>query len=347
MNIQNKTSILFRKNYQRKQERRRLQSKMRSRKGYGGKVKIGKRGERYINPSHKSFRQYSEKQFHLIAPRVFTIKENKEEVLEFLRKLKETKKKKIGIDLSEVEKINIGAITLLTSISFYLNEKKVSVFGNKPKEERARTFFEKSGFFSLMKTKNIPNQSPDSKNTIFSMGMAETEPTRIASMIENAMETVYGKRMPNKDLYRILMEMMSNSIQHAYEHKKNTRWWVAINHNLVEKKVSFVFLDNGKGIIKTLKPEFLQKLKQITGVNSQDEILQKVFDDKIGSSTKIEGRGRGLPAIYKVREHFSNFVALSNGAYLNFEHELKETVSNQYNGTYYSWELINQHDEHN
>lgn len=296
------------------------------------------RGDQGRNIEQRRDAHYVNRGIKIIAPKIFILRENQEEVLIFIEKLKMIYSGIVFIDLKHVERINNGAVTLLISVLGEYQDKKIRFRGNKPKNIEARKVFEKSGFFDFVNG-SIDPDNYNNENIIITKGRNKVKQDVTNRLIKNAMITVYGKEERNTSLQRMLIEMMSNSVQHAYNPKtSNTRWWISFYHHKEENKVSIVYLDNGYGILETLNSNF--KNAMIKFVKDESELLQRAFDGKVNSRTKMPGRGRGLPAIYRKSELFHNFTVLSNNAFIDFQKDTRIKLETSYKGTYYYLEVF-------
>lgn len=278
----------------------------------------------------------------LDAPTIFSLRENTEEVLKFISDIKKDIKRgrrKIFINISHVEKISNGAISMLLSLIVEY-DKRASFSGNIPKEKNARKVFIKSGILEFLKS-DLKEAERKSPNIILKGGQAKTDNISAAETVQDAMKVVFGKKLRNKELYSMLLEMMANCIHHASPRYQKVPWWLAFTHHHeeIENNVSFSFIDNGLGILKTLNIKIYDDFWN--SLASPIEKLDKAFSGQIMSSTKEENRGRGLPSILKMwqENRISNLVVITNNVFLNFEEDKKIELKNHFKGTFYYWEL--------
>jgi len=300
------------------------------------------KGYRYLSKSKikRIFEDYLRDSVSYKAPENFILKDNPEEVLAFIQKVKNNKSNKVFINLSSVTRIHAGSIAMLTSVVGELSDKNIKCRGNRPNDNHAREVFERSGFFNIV-TGEISPENINDDNKIIKRGKSKVIQKETAKYIKKAMKTVSGEEKKNTSLQRILIEMMNNSVQHAYKNSLFTNYWISFYHDRKEKKVCIVFLDNGQGIIKTLNRTFWDSVTERFKTKSNSELLYQILMDKDVAIRNAPGRGRGLPAIYKKSASFSNFTVISNRAFIDLENNTTRDLLNNYNGTFYYFELIN------
>lgn len=151
----------------------------------------------------------------------------------------------------------------------------------------------------------------------------------------------------NKKLFKlsnIIAEMMRNTDDHAYDDEADAftplrNWYFFAGK--VQDGVSFYFLDNGKGIIKTAK----QKLRDISvymGASSiEHKIMEEVLSGEFRSRTKLPNRNKGLPEIkdfFVSDDILISTIITNNLVYNNIDgHESFEVKKIPFRGTLYIW----------
>jgi len=277
----------------------------------------------------------------VFPPTIFSLVKNPNEVLSFITSLKNYchKGKEVHVSLEKVTTISHDAIAMILSVIGEFNDKNLIVSGNKPTDPVARRVLERSGFFNHVRG-FIENDNRDTINSILTRGKKVVKSDETAPVVLGAMNTVWGRESRNQKLQGMLIELMANSVNHAYPTKSEVRWWLSVNHNEKNNEVSFSFVDNGIGILKKIKTKnIFQKISHIFTNNI--ELLEDLFSGEIGSSTKLVNRGRGLPSIY---ERFSdsyirNLLVITNDVLIDFSNGKKELLNSPFDGTFYYWEL--------
>ena len=278
-----------------------------------------------------------------IAPKKFTLKlENVKESLAYIGKIKEIGKKKRDVNfiLEDVEEIGIGAISMLISVMQELEEKNVYFKGTKPKREEAKDILEQSGFMKYVNgTTSEKNRL--TKNVIFTTGKSNTHQKVIVDAIHKANHTVWGEYGRSPLLYGTLVEMIKNSCKHAFMSEEKVRWHIAVNHDVVNKKVKFSFVDNGIGIVKSFeKDDTARTIKGI--IRNNAEMIDLAYKKGIESKTGLAWRGTGLPTIYesfKEDKIIRRLVVITNDVYADFENNSRTVLKKTFSGTYYYWEI--------
>jgi anti-sigma regulatory factor (Ser/Thr protein kinase) len=169
-------------------------------------------------------------------------------------------------------------------------------------------------------------------------GKSKIEQKDSAELIHKAMKTVFIDKsdLRNQSLQGMLIELMTNSVNHAYLNEQREKtWYVSTNHYIDQNKVEFCFVDNGDGIINTIV-----KLKERI-LTDNEEILRKAFAGEYRSRTKLRNRGRGLIVVKDNHEKMTirGLKVITNNVFLDFENNVTFKLKNPFSGTFYSWIL--------
>lgn len=321
------------------------------------KIKLRKKNLR-IQLQGKSEEQQKEikrfKNFNTItAPVRLLLLDNMEDSIRFLNALESNlkKKRKVFVDLSDVADIDYGAITALLSIMFTFNIRRIPFNGNFPKNKRVRAKLEDSQFFDrLFKGSFNIKDSIKKEHQIIGKGNNNVISELGATLIKEASETIWGSKRKSPGLQRVLIELMQNTHNHAAINEGEEYWWISINHNKKDKKVSFAFIDYGQGIFRSLANKtsaskwfgWPEKLKQMLVHGTNEEILKMLLEGKMHQIVTSEPfRGKGLPGINLVlkRNQISNLRVLSNNVYANVEQNMYTLLKRDFSGTFLYWEL--------
>ena len=322
-------------------------------KGQRRQLKAVKRRKKWLNNKRKSLQGKSAKQREFLitksqavpikAPLEFSIKRKPNEAFKFIAILKSLKLrsdiKGVFISLRECIYISSGAIALMISAIAELKAVGIKVSGDYPIDKSARTILEKSGFFNFV-IGYVSDENKITLNTILQQGVNVVDAAAVAPLVLKSMQVVWGTPYRNPRLQSLLIELMANTVNHAFERNKTSKWYLSISSDEVSKKVSFTFIDNGLGINRTLMIKFLDKIKALL-LNTNESILRAAFEGKFGSRTKEKKRGRGLPSIKKcfAENCIRNLVVITNDVYLDFNLNESRKLVNSFDGTCYYWEL--------
>ena len=96
----------------------------------------------------------------------------------------------------------------------------------------------------------------------------------------------------------------------------------------------------GVGIANSHKKARFLLRYRLMGKYGENKIILDSLYKKLPSSTKKEGRGRGLPEIREMieKEWVSDFLLVTNkSAVRHIDNQFKVTNNKNFKGTYYSW----------
>lgn len=279
----------------------------------------------------------------ITVPSDFSLLTNLEDVIIFFANCKKYNKDicdRVEFDFSKVQNIGSGCIAILLSICGWLNDHSISIQGTYPEDSEVRARFEKLGFLRYFKAKYQNGASSASKSEIIERGITTTNPKLTSSKIREAMGTVFSTNSKNTKIQGMLIELMANTVNHAY-HKGQKGWYLALDHCENEKSVRFSFVDNGDGILNTIKVRFKDRVSKMVGMTNDGQLLQEAFEGKFGSRTRLAYRGRGLPLIKKNFEsgYIKNLVVISNNVFYDFTEGTFQILGTEFEGTFYFWEL--------
>jgi hypothetical protein len=283
----------------------------------------------------------------------FSILENTQNVIKFVHQLKLYARSRyngyrINIELSNVAKIDSGAISLLLSTVKELSYYNIHVTGNIPNDGECKKIFVESGFLAHMKSltnsfstslqSNLAN-----KSLILTRGRDKTRNKEVGETIKQAVEMLTGKKEHYQPIFSIIQEINGNSIEHAYGTLKKEHWLLSINHDKANNKVIFSFADNGMGILKTIKRKLSQQFFEQLQLYNDSDILRGAFTKKYTSRHEYQiNRNKGLPLLKKIQtenQEVKNLFVITNSVFLYVDSYKATTISKQFKGTFYYWEL--------
>lgn len=223
--------------------------------GKGRKIKKYSDGEK-TNSRHS---------YKLIAPNQLTILNDQEEkTLSYFDEAIDTIQKcKIGasiyFDLLGVKDISADAVMyIIALVNNYkrVNILKIQVSGNLPEDPNAKSFIEDVGFYSYVR--GLKEQHNKSKDR-FRISQGDKPNSAIVGKLCDF--TAAGGIINTKRLYSMIIELMTNTCQHAYRReqtaKMKSNWYLFAERE--EKTVHFVFLDTGMGIPSTIRQSFIER----------------------------------------------------------------------------------------
>lgn len=285
------------------------------------------------------------------APVVLSVFESPKDTLNFFKEtanaIKELKfKERLYFDLSKIEAVTVDAIMYL--IAFIKNTRKLKTLqiecaGNMPANEQARTVFETCGFYQYVSPQYNLRKVNKSDHINITQGH-EADPILAGQICDFVhAHSAYG-RLETKSLFTMIMELMANTKQHAYNdncHMENN-WYVFVEDN--PAFLNFVFLDTGEGIPKTIYTKGLvEKIK--SAFNSADAFfIASALRGELRSETGLCYRGKGLPEIYQraASNYIKDFSIISGYGHCSIEQDgsIKETsLRDALSGTMLCWKL--------
>lgn len=275
-------------------------------------------------------------------PEVFSISEDPEAVLKlvyYTKKLVEQKQRlrSFDFDFSKVTQVDDGAATILLSVCNDISSLKYNVRINLPKSDTTRKFMIKSGFIKYF---DVKVKDPTNPNVTIKKGKSKILQSESAKIIHKAMQTVFGQDSRNTRLQGLMIELMTNSVNHAYisqksKSKRHKTWLISSNHYTDEKKVEFCFVDNGDGVINTISRRFKDLLM------TNDQILMNAFEGQFRSRTKLKNRGKGLVVVRDSHNKLTikGLKVITNDVLLDFTTKTATKLKTPFRGTFYSWIL--------
>lgn len=289
------------------------------------------------------------------APLKFSFMQNPEETIMFINKLEDLLwlRKKVFIDIEDIETLDYSAITVLVSIMFIFKEKNIDFGGNYPKNKRLKKLLIESEFFKYFKRPKTGKieYTLGKPNQIFTRGNKKVCPELGKLVMYEASNTIWNEPRTCKGLQRVLLELMQNTNNHASLKGKGVEyWWLSVNHDRDQEKVSFIFVDYGIGIFESLKHKppnnkwfgWFEKIQDRLKYGKNFEVLRLLLHGDLHLTvTGQHFRGKGLPGIKEVldRNQISKLFIISNDVFADVDNNRYEALDTNFHGTFLSWEL--------
>jgi hypothetical protein len=282
----------------------------------------------------------------LRSPINFSLIDNTEEVIKFINAVDKVKTKRhikiIKFELSDVENIEICALSLLLTKINELSSLKKVYLCTMPKNFTCRKIIEDSGFLDKMrKVGSDAKHQRNNKNLMVTRGFDKTDNKATGQMVAKSVEHLTSEKGQSyRPLYSIIQEICSNSIEHGNNNIEEKNWLMAANFR--NEEIEFTLTDIGEGIIKTIKKKKLDTVLRNTGLMSSEEVLLKSFEKHYNSRTLDINRNKGLPKIYDVatKNYIENLIVITNNVLMDFSNlEKSRELKINFNGTFYFWKL--------
>lgn len=301
---------------------------------------------------------------YIKCPKIFSISNNFTNTLTVLEKIRNhsmVTRKKILLDMVNVEKVDADALMYLKYIVYEAREiKKRNCIMSfiAPKNKEIKNFLYNSGF--VVNYKNNKKEPVDRKlnrkywETIDEYKLSqETENfkirsgnkiiiTEIKNIVDFSIKNISdsSKILLKNSLYTMIHELMENTVSHAYLDKQKFvhKDWLLFAEKR-ENVISFIFLDTGLGIPKTVIKKEIDKLLTTISKSSESNILFSTLKGEYRTRTKEINRGKGLPYIYNlfINNYIKNLRIISNKACFNLNNN--EDVERHLQGTFFYWEI--------
>lgn len=292
-------------------------------------------------------------QYEVVAPEVFSLVNNLEETLSFFSKVFSFSKKCnkgdiLFFNLSGVNVITPDAVMYL--ISIIRNMKRfqglgIYCKGNVPRNESARIYLAKTGFYNYVRAIGALNDKHD-ENIVQILSGKNADSVTAAKTCDFVKAKVKPCFIQTRWLYRSIIEMMTNTFQHAYRgfdisNDMSSNWYLYVENQ--QDSICFVFLDTGAGIPATIRKNYKEKLKSIVK-NDDATYIASALKGEFRTSTGQTYRGKGLPALYEdvLSIDNSGLMILSGSGRCIVQNDgtIDETNSKlSLKGTLFSWQL--------
>ena len=327
-------------------ERRLVSKQKRKTKNFNGQGKSREAKQEYSLLSNYT---------KITAPKHFSFIEKPEETIKFINKLEELylNKSSVFVNLKDITYLDYSAVTILVSVMFSFKTRNIQFNGNFPKNGDLARLLINSDFFKYL-DKPIGKKieyALGKENQIFTRANKEVNSELGYIVMAETTSTIWGEKRTCKGLQRTLLELMQNTNNHADINKKGEKhWWLSVNHDKPNKKVSFIFIDYGVGIFESLKHKpndnkwfgWFEKIKNRLVYGDNSEILKLLLDGQMHLTvTGQHFRGKGLPGIREVlsRNQISNLRIISNNVFTDVNNDKYIKLNEVFSGTFVTWEL--------
>ncbi|WP_075352664.1 hypothetical protein [Algoriphagus marinus] len=293
---------------------------------------------------------------NVFAPKVLSLINNPNQVIEFINKLKRSynEREKVFVDLSSVIEIGHDAIVILLSIMIKFKANKIKFNGNFPKSKNARNILFESKFFDHL-NENISSSKDynigDSKS-IHTHGNLIVDSELAGTILLGASNTILNKYSHPKGAYRVLQEIMHNTVSHAKGLKEieAKHWWLSVDHDKINKIVKFSFIDFGVGVFRSLIDtpnnskwsKGVEYFKKLVNLDQNEIFFQEIIEGKIHASvTGHHYRGKGIPGVNQTfkRNQINNLYIITNNVMYIGKNNSFIKLSTWFEGTFYYFEL--------
>jgi hypothetical protein len=287
----------------------------------------------------------------LEAPENFSIFSNPEDSLSFFSNI-ETKVEfgdPIYFDMKNIEKLSIDTIMYFLALLKKIKYSGVAygIKGSVPSNKNCRDLLESSGFYKYVHSGRMMKDLSYESDVVQISNGQNADPSTAQKICDFTMSKLNRKRKNIRSLYDMIIELMSNTKQHAYSSRYSIRdWYIFVSFISEKKSVRLIFLDTGEGIPTTVKRTGFEVIKSIVSSvpfvsisTKHTEYIQSALKGKLRSRTGDLHRGKGLPKIYSFHNegHINNLTIISNRGY--FAEDRNDDMKEELKGTIFYWEL--------
>lgn len=311
------------------------------------KSKKRKRTKREYIPDRFNDKKEDIAVYHTFVPSSFDPFKNTDQVLLFFKDIKEKlgeasknieKRHVVFISFSELKYIQEASFLILLSIVRDYKPDNVTINYIAPKNKVLDRQIKQSGFMNYVNDYSKKNELVDYTKRNYILKDADiVDSEEWDNYVSESIEYLTGKPDTFPPLYDILTELSTNAFDHAFVKNKDAKpkWWFTFIKS--KNKVSVIFLDNGHGILNTLKFKLSQKIDQL---NNQT-IIQKALNGEYRSRTKKNNRGQGLGYI---KDQYSNgyvtsLEVITNSVKYDLDKNKVLNLKTEFTGTLYKFDV--------
>lgn len=291
--------------------------------------------------------------FEIQAPEHMSLINNTEETLSFFTKMIDFAQNgknncEIFLNFEKVQKLTIDAIMYIVALMKKLKgpvRKHCYFAGNFPSDVNANRLMMESGFSNFVRL-NQPTPKPRGNYIQIKEGR-QVEQLVASEVCDFASASI---ELEDKSLYKILIELMANSWNHAYNRKSGkyleNRWYLFVEDS--GDRIRFTFLDTGFGIPATVYKKIKEKIKDLVRVPSDAYYIKSAMQQTANrTNTQLVYRGKGLPKINEIflLGKIQNLKVISGKGYYNGceSFDLRQRLK----GTLIYWEMCKNKEKKN
>ena len=292
----------------------------------------------------------------ITAPNMLSIINNSEETIKYFNKairiLKNPESRNkfdtLLFDCKKVEYLSIDALMYLFAI--VRNYKNVfsgirEIKGNWPENEYVRKAFLDSEFLNYVNNP-ISSEIEQQKEKTLKIATGNNVKANVASeFIDFVVDYFNCSNIETKFLYKMIIELMTNTHNHAYNNKNDfiKAWYILAAVNSNKNCIEFTFADTGEGIPVTVAKKAIEKIF----TKDDNQYIISALNGDFRTQTHERNRGKGLPDIY---EHFNEkqiknlkIISCKGKVELNDDNKPFENngieLENNMHGTVFYWEI--------
>ncbi len=295
----------------------------------------------------------------IVFPEHFSIIDNPAESIRCLNAFKSALLSGTPLYLN-AEGVRTITIDTLLSVLAQMNAQKTkkllySVGGNFPRSEPAQTTFRDSGFLDYVNSKT--NAFPESRDIIQIKAGSLADPDIAKQLCDFSIQKLKMSKIQTSGLYNIVIEIIINSVMHAYEHEfKYNRWYCYAQYDREKDEIGFTMLDTGLGIPETVRKNHGERIiKSVANLARgmgatasplvDAELIVSALRGEFRTKTGESFRGKGLPTVREFAEsgYIENLTIVSSSGYVSYDPQGSKllALSEPLVGTLFFWKMRN------
>ena len=290
------------------------------------------------------------------APVIFSIIDNCDGVIAFLNNLRKDyhSRRKVFVDMQGVTKVTNESLCLLVSNMMLFRNGRIDFNGNFPKDKQACKIVIESGFLETLYRKKASNTVNKVSSAIYTYSDHRSHSATADAIIRSCSKFLWDEECTCSGVYNAFIELMTNTVEHADEIEGKQKWWVTATKDEENEKVTFSFVDYGRGIINTLTNANQKRHKNIVEkllvkwLGNEAMLLKEVMEGALTLSEKGGSQyGNGLNSIYQdmVDNQLNNLVIITNNVFADVSKSKYSRMNESFPGAFISWE-INKNTKH-
>lgn len=280
------------------------------------------------------------------APPNFSIARNTVKTVKFFNSIIHSIRKArhrvdVTFNLENISEMTIDSVMYLLAVLYNMKTApnvEYHIRGNYPRNPEILRYFIESGFVKFVRTTNRIDINRDSGNLEICSGntIDEQVAKKVCDFVIKCFNT---SNKYTRFLYNIMIELMANTCQHAYDEKSPLvkHWYTFVEY--VDDKIKFIFLDTGSGIPATVTKRFHENLIPAP-FDSDSKYIISALNGEQRTKTKLRNRGRGLKFMRDCYEdnEIQKLTVISGKGYCNLKENPRD-ISEEFNGTLYYLEI--------
>lgn len=282
---------------------------------------------------------------NLEAPPNFSFIDNSDEVVKYFNIVKDyvESDQPVCIDISKITNLSPDIIILQIAVLKEKKSMRVGINGNAPEDPNLRKIFIESGLYNFVKSRGKKRVADNNK--LWKHSTNNQVKGEIAGEAVSVCKNLFKQNGINYDtdnIYNLLVEAMSNTINHADKKKANINWWLYYFIDEKEETIKYSFIDLGIGIFKSASFDSYRRIANIF-VPGNSLLVKPFLEGKIISSREIDNEisGKGVKQIINCAENpeFTKFTIITNDQMINVKDKTNKSLSHSFDGTFIHFEV--------